>query len=53
MQIDREHIRFGVIDESMTYNMVTPQGWQVLNWDREKVGQLIQELFGPQRQAAR
>lgn len=49
MQIDKENIRFGVIDESMTYNMVTPKGWQVLNWDRVKVGQLIQELFGPQQ----
>lgn len=47
MQIDKENIRFGVIDENMTYNMVTPKGWQVLNWDRVKVGRLIRELFGP------
>jgi anionic cell wall polymer biosynthesis LytR-Cps2A-Psr (LCP) family protein len=52
MQIDRERIRFGVIDESMTYNMVTSQGWQVLNWDRKKVGELIQELFRSNPQAS-
>ncbi len=46
MQVDREHIRRGVIDESMTYNMTTDKGWQVLNWDRQKVGALIQDLFG-------
>lgn len=46
MQVDRENIHRGVIDESMTYNMTTDKGWQVLNWDREKVGALIQNLFG-------
>lgn len=46
MQIDRDNIRRGVIDESMTYNMTTDKGWQVLNWDRQKVGALIQGLFG-------
>lgn len=45
-QIGRDSIRYGVIDESMTYNMTTDKGWQVLNWDREKVGALIQDLFG-------
>ncbi len=46
MQVDRENIRRGVIDESMTYSMTTEKGWQVLNWDRQKVGALLQELFG-------
>lgn len=46
MQVDRENIRRGVIDESMTYNMTTEKGWQVLGWDRQKVGALLQELFG-------
>lgn len=46
MQIDRENIRHAVIDETMTYNMKTEKGWQVLNWDREKVGVLIRDLFG-------
>ncbi|RME47761.1 MAG: LytR family transcriptional regulator, partial [Chloroflexi bacterium] len=46
MQIDRDNIRRGVIDETMTYNMTTEKGWQVLNWDRQKVGALIQDLFG-------
>lgn len=46
MQIDRDKTRHGVIDESMTYNMMTDKGWQVLNWDRQKVGALIQDLFG-------
>jgi len=52
MQIDKKNIRFGVIDETMTYNMVTPKGWQVLNWDRVKVGKLIQEMFGPHQDGA-
>ncbi|MFQ5857259.1 MAG: LCP family protein [Anaerolineae bacterium] len=46
MQIDRDQIHRGVIDESMTYNMTTDQGWQVLDWDRQKVGALVEELFG-------
>lgn len=46
MQIDRDNIHRGVIDESMTHNMTTDEGWQVLNWDRQKVGALIQDLFG-------
>lgn len=45
MQLDRDNIRRGVIDESMTHNMMTDKGWQVLNWDREKVGALLRDLF--------
>jgi LCP family protein required for cell wall assembly len=46
LEVDRSSIRHGVIDESMTRNIITEQGWQVLDWDREKVGVLIQDLFG-------
>lgn len=45
LQIERDQIRGAAIDESMTYNMTTDQGWQVLNWDRQKVGELIRDLF--------
>lgn len=46
MQVDRDNIRTGVIDETMTYNMTTDKGWQVLGWDHQKVGALLQDLFG-------
>jgi LCP family protein required for cell wall assembly len=45
MQIERDQIRGAAIDESMTENMITDRGWQVLNWDRQKVGALIRDLF--------
>ncbi len=46
IQINPDNIRHGVIDESMTHDMTTDKGWQVLNWDREKVGALVRDLFG-------
>ena len=45
-QIDRENIRHGVIDESMTVNITTDKGWQVLDWHRDQVAPLIEDLFG-------
>ncbi len=49
MQIDQDNIHRGVIDESMTHNMITDKGWKVLSWNREKVNALIQDLFGSHR----
>jgi LCP family protein required for cell wall assembly len=54
MQVQPDQIRRATIDESMTHNMITDRGWQVLNWDRQKVGELIRDLFyGPDSTASR
>jgi LCP family protein required for cell wall assembly len=46
-EIQPENLRSAVIDESMTTGDVTPQGWQVLIGDQEKIRQLVKELFPP------
>ena len=40
-----ENLRSAVIDESMLTGEVTPQGWQVLIGDQEKIRLLVKELF--------
>ncbi len=44
-QVDRANIRSGVIDDSMTTTVVTPQGWMVEVADWDKVHALVNELF--------
>jgi polyisoprenyl-teichoic acid--peptidoglycan teichoic acid transferase len=40
-------IRHGIIDQSMTTTVTTPQGWMVEVPDRAKVRQLVDDLFPP------
>jgi len=44
-EIDRDRIKAGAIDETMTKPITTPQGQQILWPDREKIRPLIDELF--------
>ncbi len=44
-EIRRESLRAGVIDETMTRGTKTPEGWDVLIGDPEKISQLAKELF--------
>lgn len=44
-ELSRDDIRYGVIDDSMTTTVITPQGWmvEVPEWDNVRV--LVDELF--------
>jgi len=44
-RIDRAHIRYGIIEESMTTRVITPQGAMVEVADWEKVRRLVDDLF--------
>ncbi len=44
-RIDRSNIEHGVIDESMTTTVVTPENWVVEVADWNKVQELVKELF--------
>lgn len=44
-QVERDDIRFAVIDNSMTTTVVTPEGWMVEVADWPKVRALVDELF--------
>ncbi len=44
-QVDRENIRSGVIDGTMVSSWTTPQGWMVLVPQRDKIRELVNELF--------
>jgi len=43
--IQRDNIKHGVIDDSMTTTVVTPQGWMVEVADWDMVRQMIDDLF--------
>jgi hypothetical protein len=44
-RIDRSDIEHGVIDDSMTTTVITPENWMVEVADWEKVQTLVKELF--------
>ncbi len=44
-KVDRDDIRNGVIDSSMTTTVVTPQGWMVEVADWDQVRALVNDLF--------
>ncbi len=44
-EIQPDSIRTALIDESMTTGHKTPQGWDVLIADQERVRQLVKEIF--------
>jgi hypothetical protein len=44
-QIDAEDIRFAVIDETMTVPIVLERGADVLFPERDKIRQVVEEIF--------
>ncbi len=44
-EIRPENIRSGIIDETMTASTRTPEGWDVLIPNRERIRELVAELF--------
>ena len=44
-EVRPENIRSGIIDESMTTGTKTPEGWDVLIPNRERIRELVDELF--------
>lgn len=45
LDVDRENIRSGVIDSEYSMNYVTAEGAMVLVPNREKIGELMQQVF--------